>query len=203
MSERIQDLLKQISELEAQLRTAVHEQEEKISYRLEGTRVRFDDAVSDAHRRLKTGVLSWLARSSARNIASAPFIYSMIVPIALFDLSLSLYQAVCFRLYGIPRVRRADFVVIDRHHLGYLNAIEKLNCVYCGYGNGVISYAREVISRTEQYWCPIKHARKVIDAHPRYAAFIPYGDASEHPLKVKDLRNSLREEESPDTTTVR
>ena len=30
------------------------------------------------------------------------------------------------------RVRRSRYFVIDRHHLAYLNGIEKLNCVYCG-----------------------------------------------------------------------
>lgn len=29
------------------------------------------------------------------------------------------------------------YVVFDRRHLAYLNAIEKLNCAYCEYGNGV------------------------------------------------------------------
>lgn len=49
--------------------------------------------------------------------------------------------------------------------LSYLNAIEKLNCVYCGYGNGVIAYGREIIARTEQFWCPIKHASKAAGEH--------------------------------------
>ena len=46
---------------------------------------------------------------------------------------------------------RGQYIVIDRHRLKYLNAIEKLNCVYCGYGNGVIAYARDIAGRTEQY----------------------------------------------------
>jgi hypothetical protein len=61
-------------------------------------------------------------------------------------------------------------VVIDRHRLGYLNPVQKLNCVFCGYGNGVIAYAREITARTEQYWCPIKHALKVKGSHDRYRA---------------------------------
>ena len=28
---------------------------------------------------------------------------------------------------------------------------KKLNCVYCGYANGVIGHAREIAARTEQY----------------------------------------------------
>jgi hypothetical protein len=116
----------------------------------------------------------------------------MILPIGLLDIALSIYQAVCFRLYDIPRVKRSDYIVIDRHHLAYLNIIEKLNCIYCGYGNGVISYAREIISRTEQYWCPIKHARKVVDAHSRYKTFLDYGDATAYPIKLIGFRDSLK-----------
>jgi len=33
---------------------------------------------------------------------------------------------------------------MDRHHLAYLNVIEKLNCEYCGYANGVFAYVREI-----------------------------------------------------------
>jgi hypothetical protein len=33
------------------------------------------------------------------------------------------------------------------------------------YANGVFAYVREVGSRTEQYWCPIKHARRVLGVH--------------------------------------
>ena len=85
----------------------------------------------------------------------------MVLPIALLDLWASVYQWVCFPVYGISRVRRSAYVVIDRQHLAYLNAIEKLNCVYCGYGNGVFAYVREIAGRTEQYRCPIRHARRV------------------------------------------
>ena len=93
------------------------------------------------------------------------------------DIWISLYQWVCFRVYGVPRVRRQDYLIIDRHRLGYLNGIEKLNCVYCGYANGLFAYLREIAGRTEQYWCPIKHARKIRQPHSRYPRFLEYGDA--------------------------
>lgn len=94
-------------------------------------------------------------------VLTAPVIYGLIVPFALLDLCVTVYQSVCFRAYGIPRVRRADFIRIDRHHLQYLNALQKLNCVYCGYCNGLIAYIAEVAGRTEAYWCPIKHAQRL------------------------------------------
>ena len=60
----------------------------------------------------------------------------MIVPFVLLDLFVTIYQAVCFPVYGIPKVERRTYLVFDRHHLAYLNALEKLNCAYCAYANG-------------------------------------------------------------------
>jgi hypothetical protein len=106
----------------------------------------------------------------------------------------SLYQAVCFRAYGIPRVRRGDYIVFDRQHLAYLNAIEVLNCLFCGYANGLVAYVREVSSRTEQYWCPIKHALRISDPHRRYRQFVEYGDAEGYRERLAAFREALRTE---------
>ena len=195
MHEDIRRIVAQIGALEAELRERVHEHEAELSYRIEGRRIEFAADVRAAHRELRTGLLRWLAQSTWRNALSAPVIYALIVPFGLLDLSLTIYQAACFRLYRIPRVARSDYIVIDRHRLEYLNALQKLNCVYCGYVNGLIGYAREIASRTEQYWCPIKHARRVLGAHPRYARFLDYGDAEELEVKVRDLREQLRDPE--------
>ncbi len=107
---------------------------------------------------------------------------------------MSFYQHTCFRLYGIPRVRRRDYVVIDRHQLAYLNVIEKLNCVYCGYANGVMAYVREIAARTEQYWCPIKHASHMLAPHNRVGRFADYGDAEAYRETLARLRREFREE---------
>jgi hypothetical protein len=90
-------------------------------------------------------------------------------------------------------------MVIDRHRLVYLNTIEKLNCTYCGYGNGVIAYTHEVIARTEQYWCPIRHARRVRGAHERYPLFFDYGDAAAYQYGRAALRRSLKDEGNSDS----
>ena len=96
---------------------------------------------------------------SLLSLLTAPVIYSLIVPLAILDLWTTVYQWVCFYVYGIDRVPRRAHFVIDRHKLSYLNAIEKANCTFCSYATGLIAYVREVAARTEQYWGPIKHAR--------------------------------------------
>lgn len=203
VNDRIRKLLEQVRLKQEDLEEALREEEQRVSYRIRNERVEFEQKVHEAHQRLRMDLLRWIADSQWRNVASAPFIYGMIVPIALFDIGITLYQHLCFRLYGIGRVRRADYIVFDRHRLGYLNAIEKLNCLYCGYANGLMAYAREIIGRTEQYWCPIKHARKVRDAHKRYAAFVPYGEAEALHEKFDELRQELCTESQPAQDTPR
>jgi hypothetical protein len=95
----------------------------------------------------------------------------------MVDASVALYQLACFPIYGIPRVRRKDYLVFDRGRLAYLNTIEKIGCVYCSYVNGLLSMITEIAARTEQYFCPIKHAQSLVQPHSRYGKFLPYGDA--------------------------
>ncbi len=112
-----------------------------------------------------------------RNLLSAPFIYSMILPFLIFDISLEIYHRVCFFLYRIPYVRRRDYILIDRHKLPYLSLLEKVNCAYCGYANGLINYARAVAAETEKYWCAIKHhPQPGFHAPFHHKIFAPYGD---------------------------
>ena len=120
---------------------------------------------------------------------TAPVIYSLIVPLVLLDAFVSIYQAICFPVYHIPKVRRRDYLVFDRHHLAYLNALEKFNCAYCSYANGLIAYVREIAARTEQYWCPIKHARRMVGAHSAYTMFEDYGDGSGYRKLVDQLQD--------------
>ena len=139
-------------------------------------------------RRYKTGLLRFLARSRLLVMLTSPVIYAGWIPFLLMDLFVTLFQAICFPIYRIPKVKRADHFVFDRADLPYLNAIEKFNCLYCSYGNGVASYTREVAARTEQYWCPIKHARRIKNAHDRYPAFFDYGDAEAFQQGLNRLR---------------
>ena len=192
MHDEIRRILGEIRALEEELREKLHAHEERLEFRIRGRRVEFAEEIRAAHRKARVGIIRWVASGDIRNILSAPFIFALIIPFALLDLFLCLYHAVCFRLYRLPPVPRADYVVIDRHHLYYLNILQKLNCVYCGYVNGVIAWARELASVTEQYWCPIKHARKVRGSHTRYAQFIDYGDTEAMAVRVVDLRTDLR-----------
>lgn len=189
--DRLQQLLDTLARLEAEIEEEVRSRSDDVVEDLVERREHLEREMREARDRIREGVSAWLRHSAPRNVLSAPFIYAMIVPIVLIDLSFTLYQWICFPLYRIPRVRRARYLVIDRHRLPYLNAIEKLNCVYCGYANGVLAYAQEIAGCTEQYWCPIKHARRAAGAHRRYGRFLEWGDATDYDGEVERLRGEL------------
>jgi len=157
----------------------------------EDRRVRFTREVLEQQRRFKIGLARYIFGAKLRHVASVPFIYPVFLAILLLDLCVTAYQFVCFPLYGIARVRRRDYLVFDRSHLAYLNLLEKINCAYCSYATGFASYLREVVGRTEQYWCPIKHARRVMQAHPYYGGFVDFGDAPAYRRELKALREQL------------
>lgn len=196
MSSRIDDLLEHIALLERELEAEFNHARADWRYGRDAGRVRFEEHVRRAHLRLQQSVPLFIRQSRPVNLLTAPLLYSMIVPIALLDLWVSVYQAICFRTYGIERVRRSAYVVIDRHHLGYLNGIEKLNCVYCGYATGVFSYVREIAGRTEQYWCPIRHAKRVRAPHAQYRHFVDYGDAEGYRRRLIPLREVLKDKDA-------
>jgi hypothetical protein len=186
-----------ISELQDEFEKGVEERREKFRYRLEHGKVVFEQGVIARHRLLRMRLSHFLRQSKIGAVITAPVIYSLIIPISLLDLFITIYQNICFRIYGVPLVKRSEYVVRDRKYLQYLNIIEKINCMYCEYSNGVISYAREVASRTEQYWCPIKHAHKVKAAHDRYYDFIEYGDSDDLQAKMDQQRDKCRACEAP------
>lgn len=194
MNSEIRNILARITELEEELLEHLQMQQAELKYRIDGTRIRFEQGIAEAHRKLKVSLFYWLAHSEIRNVVTAPIIYSLIIPVVLLDIAITTYQLTCFPLYRVPRVRRRNYVIVDRHHLRYLNSIEKLNCVYCGYVGGVFAYAREIAARTEQYWCPIKHARMIIDQHSRYLEFADFGDGESYRKTVARLRQELEAE---------
>lgn len=118
------------------------------------------------------------ATSVVAYVLTAPIIYGLIAPIALLDAAVWIYQRICFPFWRIPTVDRRRYVILDRHRLPYLNRLQKLNCTYCAYTNGVLAYVTEVAARTEEFFCPIKHRTPPDGRHSRYDTFVPFGDAA-------------------------
>lgn len=188
----IDDLVRQLVRLEDELERKLEAQRTKFQYRLEEKRAIFEEGVIRQQKLIKISLVAFLRTSPFATLIVAPAVYSLVVPIAILDLGVYIVQLVCFSAWRMERVNRSDYVIIDRHRLAYLNGIEKLNCVYCSYANGVIALAREVASRSEQYWCPIKHALRVRTPHQRYRKFVDYGDADRFRSELDELRNQVK-----------
>ncbi len=162
-------------------------------YELRNGKVWFSEEIKREHRKLKTSLASYIVHSRFFALLTAPFIYACFIPFVLLDLFVSVYQAICFPVYGIPKARRMDYMAIDRNKLRYLNSLEGLNCMYCSYANGLLAYVVEIAGRTEQHWCPIKHARRIQHAHDRYSHFLPYGNATAYRERIDKVRDDFKD----------
>jgi len=190
---KIQDIIEDIKKLEKELLLEIQKKEEEFFYKIKGKKVYFEPETKKIHKKLATKIHNYIFNASYLNILTAPIIWFCIFPAFFMDGVVSFYQFICFKVYGIPKVKRNDFIVLDRQSLSYLNPIEKLNCVYCGYFNGLIAYVQEIAGRTEQYWCPIKHARKLGVMHKRYHKFFNYGDHKEYKDRLDQLRRDFKD----------
>lgn len=188
MTPQISELIERIRGLEAELELELAKKRDELRFSLENSKAHFEHEVLLQHKKLKTGLLRYILHAKPRHLLTAPLIYAMIFPLLLLDAFVSLYQFICFPVYGIPKVRRRDYLVFDHQNLAYLNALEKINCAYCSYANGLASYTKEIVARTEQYWCPIKHAQRILQAHSRYSRFTDFGDGEAYRSELKNIR---------------
>lgn len=193
MNQKIGDILARMKALENELEKELESRRENFRYTLVNHKVRFERDILAQQKKFRAGLLRYILTARALHVLTAPVIYAVSIPLVMLDLMVTLYQYVCFPVYGIPRVKRSDYLVFDRHHLAYLNLLEKLNCLYCSYANGLIPYFAEVVGRTEQYWCPIKHAERMRATHARYRFFSEYGDAEGFRRDLDKIRKNFEE----------
>lgn len=202
MTARMQELAAEIVRLQSELDREIESRRKALGWELKERIGEFEKGVAATHKQLRLGMVKFFGRTSLSVVLTAPVIYSLVIPMIIVDLWVSAYQAICFPAYRLPRVKRSDYLAFDRQNLSYLNIIEALNCSFCAYSNGVIGYAREVASRTEQYWCPIKHAVRISDPHRRYYEFLEYGDAEGYRARLDEFRGRLRAQPPPSQGSV-
>ena len=193
MKQHVEELLARVRALQEEIEAEYLESREELARKRQALAGEF----LRQQRRYKVGLFRYLRRTRLLVALTSPVIYLGWIPFLLMDLFVTLYQAICFPVYRIPKVRRADYLVFDRERLPYLNLLERFNCFYCAYGNGIAAYTREVAARTEQYWCPIKHARRVRQAHERYPLFFDHGDAEGYRAGLGRLRRRYETEDGP------
>ncbi|MBI5557184.1 MAG: hypothetical protein HY885_06055 [Deltaproteobacteria bacterium] len=191
MGNNIQSIIAKITKLENELAEEIQQKEAEFFYKIQEEKILFQEEIKKKHKLLAKTVFRYFSDAALLNILTAPFIWVCIIPALFLDAVVTLYQLICFRIYNIPKVKRGQYIVFDRQSLRYLNVIEKINCTYCGYFNGLIAYVQEIAARTEQYWCPIKHAAKVAAIHSRYKNFMEFGDGDGYRHNIEEIRRNF------------
>jgi len=198
MPDQIKSIIDRISALQEELEQAFEARKKDFGFTLEKQKVRFLKGDLLAQKKFKRLLVTYVFNARLLVFLTSPVIYALILPLSLLDLCVTLFQHICFPVYKIEKVKRREYIVLDRHKLGYLNALEKINCAYCGYGNGVLAYATEIAARTESYWCPIKHASKLATYHRWYGDFTDYGDAENYLAGLKRNMEAVRKLDQKD-----
>ncbi len=191
MSDKIDEIVLQIKSLEDDLFKELKEKEKEFFYTVENKKAKFEESVIKEGKLKIISSINYLSSFPFLAVLTIPFIWAMMIPALIVDIFVSIYQMICFPIYKIPKVKRSDYVIMDRYNLFYLGKVEKVNCWYCEYFNGVISYAREAAARTEQYWCPIKHSRSLKDKHSRYDKFFDFGDYIKYRNELQKRRSEF------------
>ncbi|MDH4230847.1 MAG: hypothetical protein OEW04_02330 [Nitrospirota bacterium] len=189
MNNRLNEILEEIRELEKSVQDEMKRRQEELRYKIRKGKVIFDEEFLQIQGKYSFPIVRYVLGARLTVLLTAPVIYAMFLPAVFMDFGISVYQMICFRVYGIPKVRRDVHFFFDQHYLKYLNSIEKMNCIFCSYFNGLASYISEIAARTEQYWCPIKHASGSSKRHSRYHHFVDYGDAEAYRLRLAEIRN--------------
>ena len=178
MKSRINEIIQEMEVKWNELKVEYEKLKEKYDYSFNKWKIKFSEKARLAQKKVKNSVFKDIKTyKNFKHIISAPFIYGMIIPFIIMDIGLFIYQNICFRLYNIPLVKRSEYIVFDRQHLKYLNFLDRFNCLYCSYWNGILSYGVEIAGRTEKYWCPIKHAKRTKTLHTWQKHFADYGDS--------------------------
>lgn len=194
MNDKIKEMIEEIEAMKVKLGEEIAQQEKDITYEIQNGYVRFEKEVLDKQKENMKNLLAWFRDIPLLHLLTSPLIYAMVIPAILFDVILFLYQQIIFRIYKFEFVKRSDYVIFDRQYLGYLNCFEKLNCMYCSYFNGLMHYASAIASRTELYFCPIKHAKKVAYQHDYYDEFFRYGEEDAYQEKLEEIRKKFQKE---------
>ncbi|UPT78415.1 hypothetical protein MN086_04525 [Sulfurovum sp. XGS-02] len=193
MNDKIREMIEEIDKMKLKLAEEIDKQESHISYEIKNGYVTFEKEVLAKQKENMKNLLIWFREVPLLHLLSSPLIYAMIIPAVVLDIILFVYQQVIFRIYKFKFVKRSDYMIFDHQYLGYLNPIEKFNCLYCSYFNGLMLYVSAIAGRTELYFCPIKHAKKIVAQHQYYEGFLSYGDEENYQEKLKELRKTSQQ----------
>lgn len=186
MESKIKKILEKIDALNESLKIEYARLADKYGFSFREKTIIFFEKFKEKNKAFRIPVWKYIIPKDIRHCISMPFIYMMIIPAVILDVFITIYNLTAIPLYRIPRIKRKDHFIYDRQYLDYLNVLQKINCLYCSYVNGLFSYASEIGARTERYWCPIKAAHNPKSYHSFYKDFADYGNPEEWNKKFND-----------------
>jgi len=192
MTDKIKVLMEELEEKKRQLRDEIAKEEKRITFEIRNGSVIFEQDILAKQKVHMKALRAWFRETPLIQLLCAPVIYGMVIPAVILDVSLFLYKTVVGKVFKIKFAGRDEYIVFDRQYLGYLNSIEKFNCMYCSYFNGLMHYATAIAGRTELYFCPIRHAKKIAYEHPFHDKFFNYADGEAYQERLKELREEMR-----------
>ena len=101
MTSEVSKLIDQIRDLEKKIEAELVAQRAAVNYQLNEKKAIFEKEICDQHKKLKIGTLKFLRTSPLLTLLTAPFTYAMVVPLAPLDISLIVYQWICFSAWGL------------------------------------------------------------------------------------------------------
>lgn len=127
------------------------------------------------------------------------------IPIIVFfhlTIVVLLYQWTLRPLFGLERVHWANHVRLDRHRIAGLSPIDKFNCEFCGYANGLCTMLNKELDHLSRHSAPIGWWRATVAvgvllpilpalAVAQFLADAVYGVLISRPLRM--ARTSARE----------
>ena len=114
---KLEAIIEEIKKLEKQLVLEIEKKEEEFFYKIKGKKVYFDPKIKRYQKTLATRIYSYIVNTSLLNLLTVPIIWFCLLPALFMDVVVSVYQFICFRVYGIPEVKRSEYMVMDRHSL--------------------------------------------------------------------------------------
>jgi hypothetical protein len=108
MSEKIDALLERMRGLEKEIVRELQRKEMEFFYEVRLGKVRFTQEARARHKQMVKRFTTYIRDSRAMIVFTSPVIWACLVPILILDLTMKLYQAICFPIYGIPKVKRRD-----------------------------------------------------------------------------------------------
>src|ERR1700754_1594768 len=96
MTTQLDTLTEKLRSVEAEIEVEMAKRREEMRFHVVNRKIVFEHEASQVHREIKTSAMRYLIDVGPLVILVAPVIWSLIIPMMLLDLSLMVYQAICF-----------------------------------------------------------------------------------------------------------